>query len=68
MSGMNRKGMITSAATSDLIQAKDRAEKLAIGEVALPPIGSSAGMFLSCREDVRLVCREAFPTHDSSSF
>jgi hypothetical protein len=30
----NRKGMITRAATRDLMQAKDRAEKLAIGEVA----------------------------------
>jgi hypothetical protein len=32
--GTNRKGMIASAATRDLIQAKNRAEKLAIGEVA----------------------------------
>jgi hypothetical protein len=33
-SGTNKKGMITRAATGDLMQAKDRAEKLAIGEVA----------------------------------
>src|ERR1700756_114915 len=32
----NRKGMITSAATRDLSRAKNRVEKLAIGEVALP--------------------------------